>query len=44
MSNKTELVRQIECDCGEWEEFPADMKRTKSQSFEHINDLSLIHI
>jgi len=44
LSDKGEFIRFIECDCGEWEQFPSDMARHKSQSFtwikndEHINE------
>ena len=34
-------VRQINCcniECDNWEEFPADMPRHKSQTFEWIED------
>ncbi len=34
MSKKTEEeTRIIECDCNEWEQFPSDMPRHKSQHF-----------
>lgn len=32
-------VRYIECDCGEWEAFPADMPRHKTQTFTHIRNV-----
>jgi len=31
-----EETRTITCECGEWEEFPADMARWHSQDFEFI--------
>ena len=36
-----EQVRQINCcniDCDNWEEFPADMPRNKSQTFEWVEN------
>lgn len=32
-----EFNRFIECDCGEWEVFPATMSRKKSQTFEFLH-------
>ena len=35
-------IRQINCsniECDNWEEFPADMPRNKSQTFEFISPL-----
>lgn len=34
-----EKIRLITCDCGEWEEFPADMPRHHSQHFEWIENI-----
>jgi hypothetical protein len=34
-----EDIRFIECQCGEWEQFPADMSRQKSHTFDHISNL-----
>ena len=33
-----EFVRIIECKCGQFEEFPADMPRKKAQTFTHIRN------
>ena len=36
-----EQVRQINCsniECDQWEEFPADMPRDKSQTFEWVEN------
>ena len=36
-----EQVRQINCcniECDNWEEFPSDMPRSKSQNFEYLED------
>jgi len=37
--SRQEDIRFIECDCGEWEQFPADMARHKSQTFGHIENM-----
>lgn len=31
-----EEIRLIQCKCGNWEEFPADMPRHASQSFDLV--------
>lgn len=36
MITEKEDVRFINCECGEWEQFPADMARDKSQTFTHV--------
>jgi len=39
MNNIHEDIRFIECKCGEWEQFPSDMARHKSQTFDHVEDI-----
>ncbi len=34
-----EEIRVIQCECGNWEEFPADMPRDKSQAFEWVENI-----
>lgn len=38
MSTEKEDIRFINCECGEWERFPADMARDKSQAFTHVEN------
>ena len=37
--DNTEEIRVIQCECGNWEEFPADMPRDKSQTFEWVENI-----
>jgi predicted RNA-binding Zn-ribbon protein involved in translation (DUF1610 family) len=34
-----ELIRNIECECGQWEQFPADMPRDASQTFTWLENI-----
>jgi len=38
MTEHDNEIRTIYCDCGEWEMFPSDMPRRKSQNFEHVQN------
>ena len=33
-----EEIRVIQCKCGNWEEFPADTPRDKSQTFDWVKN------
>lgn len=35
-----ELIRTINCGCGNWEEFPADMPRESSQTFSWLYNIN----
>ena len=36
IENNKDLTRTINCECGNWEEFPADMPRNKAQTFQVV--------
>jgi hypothetical protein len=37
-NENNEVMRDIRCNCGEWEQFPADMSRNKAELFVHVEN------